>query len=197
MFFHYSLTLLITLSCFSAANSGCKAKTSSDCEHRAVVIDKSGLDGCTLLLKLEDGSEMLPVNLGDFRLNLAAGDEVTITYQLVEDGMSICMAQDAMISLECIQLTTNASADCEPVIDPFEVQWMKAEIRNSDPVRIEEHTVDERVFVHFLGQQRARRVFTCSGILICESGDSQLDYCDTFQGNEGSIRVVYVTDNDK
>jgi len=55
----------------------------------AIVIDKTGLDGCSFLLQLPDSSFLEAVNLDDqFKVN---GLEVFISYKPVE-MMSVCMA---------------------------------------------------------------------------------------------------------
>lgn len=55
----------------------------------AVVIDYTELDGCSFLLKLQDGQKLQPVNLpGEYKINNLA---VLIRFHEVKQ-MSVCMA---------------------------------------------------------------------------------------------------------
>jgi hypothetical protein len=58
-------------------------------EIEARVVDMTGLDGCTFLLKLNNGENLEPINLpADFKIKEL---KVMITYELFQ-GASICMA---------------------------------------------------------------------------------------------------------
>ena len=58
-------------------------------EKEASVINMTGLDGCTYLIKLFSGERLEPINLpADFKIN---GLKVLLTYEAYE-GASICMA---------------------------------------------------------------------------------------------------------
>lgn len=53
------------------------------------VVDKTGLDGCTFLLQLNDSSLLEPINLDDsYKIN---GTKLAISYRVVS-VMSVCMA---------------------------------------------------------------------------------------------------------
>ena len=70
-----------------------KPSTDKNYDHKeeieASVINMTGLDGCTFLLKLLNGEMLEPINLpADFKIN---GLKVLITYELYQ-GASICMA---------------------------------------------------------------------------------------------------------
>lgn len=77
------------------------------CDVFARVSDQSGLDGCGLLFELEDSSLLLPTNLDDFDLPLTEGDTVSISYKVIPDAMSVCMRENATITLTCIELISD------------------------------------------------------------------------------------------
>jgi len=96
------LLLCLTLSCSkkSAPTSKAKDETTEqktvelDYEKekfiRATVVDMSGLDGCTFLLKLEDGKKLEPLNLD--QAYKKDGLAVWIRYVDSKGSVSICMA---------------------------------------------------------------------------------------------------------
>ena len=59
---------------------------------KATIQDLTGLDGCSLVIQLEDESYLEPVNLSDFTSSATIVDDqkVWIKYQEVSGG-SICM----------------------------------------------------------------------------------------------------------
>ncbi len=74
------------------------------CDVFARVSDQSGLDGCGLLFELEDDSLLLPANLESFDINLEEGDTVAISYEIIPDAMSVCMRENATITLTCLEV---------------------------------------------------------------------------------------------
>ena len=74
---------------------------SGKCDVFARVSDQSGLDGCGILLQLDDGSMLLPANIDAFNLDLTEGDTLSISYDVVPDAMSVCMRENATVTLTC------------------------------------------------------------------------------------------------
>ncbi|MEM9824572.1 MAG: hypothetical protein AAF985_26025, partial [Bacteroidota bacterium] len=69
------------------------------CTTHAIVEDHTGLDGCRLLLRLDNGKKWLPSNSNDPKYKLEKNDEIYFGYRLVEDGISVCMAEDKIVEL--------------------------------------------------------------------------------------------------
>lgn len=67
----------------------------------AEFIDLTGLDGCSWLLELEDGTRLEPVNLNDFEIEPQEGLKVEVSYKEVE-MFSTCMA-GLIVELSCIE----------------------------------------------------------------------------------------------
>lgn len=67
------------------------------------VKDLAGLDGCGLIIELENGKKLIPMNLEAFEYNLVDGTEVRLHYSVQEDAMGICMAGD-IIKINCMVL---------------------------------------------------------------------------------------------
>ena len=81
--------------------TGCKNESSrSGCRHVATVVDKSGLDGCTLLLQLEDGQLLNPVEWSGSEPALGVGKKYLINYEEVPMA-TICMTGKT-VKITCI-----------------------------------------------------------------------------------------------
>lgn len=61
----------------------------------------NGLDGCGMLITLEDGKKINPVNLTEFDVEAIDGKKVWIEYAVQKDMMSICMVGE-MVEVKCI-----------------------------------------------------------------------------------------------
>lgn len=92
----------------------CDNDSAEDCSTRATVRDLTGLDGCGWVFELEDGTRLEPFwdqgfcgfreNIEDDPLNdfeFADGKPVTISYEIVENGVSICMV-GPVVKITCI-----------------------------------------------------------------------------------------------
>lgn len=99
-FIFFLLTQLFLIS--SCSRKTCRnTATAWEYYEKATVINYP-LDGCNWLLKLEDGKKLQPVNLDQKfqKDNL----NVRITYEIIKDGMGICMAGE-MVTLTKIILS--------------------------------------------------------------------------------------------
>lgn len=83
-----SIVLLFSLFVFcSCANM----ESISGCESKIVVADKTGLDGCEILFKLENDEFLEPVEWEVEQPDMSSGEEYFINYETVEMA-TICMA---------------------------------------------------------------------------------------------------------
>jgi hypothetical protein len=104
-----ALIILLAFTFFQCENDSPK-----DCSTPATIRDLTGLDGCGWVFELEDGTRLEPVwdqgfcgfgeigekkSLNDFEL--VDGKPVLINYQIVENGVSICMV-GPVVKITCI-----------------------------------------------------------------------------------------------
>lgn len=78
--------------------------TDNKCGEAAVdgiISDLSGLDGCRKIIELKTGEKLNPVNLDTFNIDTSIGREISVTYTVLEDMMSICMV-GKMVEITCI-----------------------------------------------------------------------------------------------
>ena len=65
------------------------------------VKDLEGLDGCGLVIQLDNDQTLVPLNLDEFDLELADGTQVNLSYSLQKNAMGICMTGD-IAKIDCI-----------------------------------------------------------------------------------------------
>ncbi len=89
------LLLTFVLLIFSACNR-------STCENAqaATIVDYTGLDGCGLVIQLQNGTVLEPVNLNDFNLTPTDGMKVWVKYHEIAGG-SICMVGQ-IVEIDCL-----------------------------------------------------------------------------------------------
>ena len=81
-------------------------RNESKCRDAAVTgnfKDLNGLDGCGMIIELENGDKLNPVNLEAMNVEAVDGKKVFLTYTKLEDAMSICMVGD-MVEITCIEV---------------------------------------------------------------------------------------------
>ena len=93
---------LLALQCGSV-NPG-RAEAPSDCDQQGTVRDFSDLDGCTLMIVTDTDQKLLPVKIEPPGFNLKAGQRIRFSYTEAEGMANICMAEDMMVNITCIQL---------------------------------------------------------------------------------------------
>ena len=63
--------------------------------------DLNGLDGCGMVITLDNDSTIIPVNLENFTIEVEDGNQVWVKYTELKDAMGICMAGQ-MVEIDCI-----------------------------------------------------------------------------------------------
>jgi hypothetical protein len=91
-----SLFVLLTISLFFVSCN----RTSCENAQAATIQDYTGLDGCGLVIKLQSGEVLEPVNLNDFNITPTDGMKVWVKYHEV-GMMSICMVGPT-VEIDCL-----------------------------------------------------------------------------------------------
>jgi len=63
--------------------------------------DLQGLDGCGMVISLENGDKINPVNLSDFDIEIVDGKKVWVSYSIQENAMGICMV-GKIVEIVCV-----------------------------------------------------------------------------------------------
>ena len=75
-------------------------RTSCENAQAATIVDYTGLDGCGLVIKLQNGEVLEPINLHDFNITPSDGMKVWVKYH--EVGLaSICMVGPT-VQIDCL-----------------------------------------------------------------------------------------------
>ena len=75
-------------------------RTSCENAQAATIVDYTGLDGCGLVIKLQNGEVLEPINLHDFNITPTDGMKVWVKYH--EVGLaSICMVGPT-VEINCL-----------------------------------------------------------------------------------------------
>lgn len=103
-----SLSLMFLTSCKTkseAAGSNKKKteNTETQCENSVagVLVDKSGLDGCSMVIKIGDNEYLEPANLASFIKTPREGMQIVFSYD-EPDFASICMV-GTVIRITCME----------------------------------------------------------------------------------------------
>ena len=82
--------------------TACNKNKCSD-SVKAELKDLSSIDGCGLVIKLENGTRLDPLNLSDFNIEMTNGKKVWVSYHLTTNLIAtICMVGD-IIEIDCIK----------------------------------------------------------------------------------------------
>lgn len=78
-----------------------KSEETQECTDKAIVVDYTGLSGCSYLLRLSDGSYLNPGGIK--REDLARSYKVKVGYEVVQDAMSNCM-KGKIVNVTCFTI---------------------------------------------------------------------------------------------
>ena len=97
----YQKILLLSLVVLNLTIYSCNKE--SDCEnsHDAKLVNMTGLDGCSWMIELNNGTKLEPTNLNDFNINLQENQKIWVVYYPAAQSASICMHGE-IVTIDCI-----------------------------------------------------------------------------------------------
>lgn len=98
---------IASISLAATCDSSKEMSANSTCNTEAIIKDFTGLDGCSLLIVLNNGDKLLPADITDESFDMdhfVDGQKIRFAYTTVEGGMSVCMAEKAIINITCIEV---------------------------------------------------------------------------------------------
>ena len=137
------------------------------------------LDGCTFLLLKENGKKLLvgelPETLPD-DFSFYDQQVLSCSYEIINDAMSICMAEDHVVKITCLEILTDtrpAKKDCVNTNSPLKVDWMKHIIHEEKPIEIVQYDyLDAWAYEFRYG--RAASLFDCQGNLLADQNENKV-----------------------
>ncbi len=164
-----------------AALFGCKTKPASSnnkCQTVGTVVDYDGLDGCGYLIKLQDGKLLNPIKFPD---GFQAHHEQSIrfNYKVLKNMASICMAENEIVEITCIEDGNGASGpvECSEISNPFAIPWMNKAIDRHNPVKIIKLQMGGKWTFAFQAEPNDTFLYDCDGKLLCQSNGDENDDC--------------------
>lgn len=161
----------------------CKSKKelvkSDGCQTMATVKDFTGLDGCGLLVVLDNGDKLLPVNIEDDNFQLRDLQRIKLDYEVIEDAVSICMAEKASIKITCIELVEGrpVAPECYDTRDPMQVPWMKEVVNTQHPISIQKYKFRTDGWAYLFFVDNKQLLYDCQGTLLCEDEGLKSEAC--------------------
>lgn len=166
------------------------------CDHLATVVDRSDLDGCQILLNAGEDRLLLPTNLDTFDVEVGDGDLVTISFTVDDAAASICMAEDAIVTLQCIRPVIqkrSSMEDCPAVGDPYGEKWSRVAMQKSGATRIESMQVGNTTLYHFSGGSE-NRIYSCYGDHLCSYPAGNRTPCEEYFQQVAESTIIFVED---
>lgn len=91
------LTFIVLTLCINSCNKQIECENS----HSAKLVNMTGLDGCSWMIELNDGTKLEPTNLNDFNINLQENQKIWIVYHTAAQMASVCMHGE-IVTVDCI-----------------------------------------------------------------------------------------------
>ena len=97
----YQKKNLLCLVVLTLAIHSCNKESECEDSHSAKLVNMTGLDGCSWMIELGDGTKLEPTNLNDFNINLQENQKIWVVYHTAAQMASICMHGE-IVTIDCI-----------------------------------------------------------------------------------------------
>lgn len=172
----------------------CKTHSSlpAGCETSGRVTDFSDLDGCGLLIILDNGEVLNPVVV-PAGFTLKDGQNISFSFKKLAQQASTCMKEDYQVEITCIARVgsnTGGQAPCTDTDNPFEVEWMDHAIDLHNPNQILKYKRDDG-WAYLFHSFPKSFLYHCTGKLICSTNNDH-DPCFTdYIGSPGGGKIIW------
>jgi hypothetical protein len=93
--------LVLTFAFLALHIISCNKQSECNNSQRAKLVNMTGLDGCSWMIELNNGTKLEPTNLNDFNINLEQNQKIWIVYHTAAQMASICMHGE-IVTIDCI-----------------------------------------------------------------------------------------------
>ena len=97
----YQKILLQSLVVLTLTIYSCNKESKCENSHSAKLVNMTGLDGCSWMIELNNGTKLEPTNLNDFNINLQENQKIWVVYHTAAQMASICMHGE-IVTIDCI-----------------------------------------------------------------------------------------------
>ena len=164
---------------FMACNTSKKSKGNESCEQMATVQDFSGLDGCGILIVLDNGDKYLPIADEFEGKKLQAGQKISFGYKEAEAMASICMAESKIIELTCLNILEEGIPEkipCDDINEPMSKEWMAKLLKSHQPEQVIKYNYRTDGWAYLFTGKKVY-LYDCQGTLICENAEGSTEEC--------------------
>jgi hypothetical protein len=98
---NYQKILVLTLFLLTLAIHSCNKQSECENSQSAKLVNMTGLDGCSWMIELNDGTKLEPNNLNDFSIDLEENKKIWIVFHPAAQMVSICMVGE-IVTIDCI-----------------------------------------------------------------------------------------------
>jgi hypothetical protein len=161
-----------------------------ECSFPVTARDYSGMDGCGILLEKADGTKLLATNLSVYAPAAREGDVMRISYEKLDEMVSVCMAENSIVRISCYELISKASG-CPDMIDPYRVAWASRVMTEIDPRQVELLYVEDQKSYRFTGRTEGR-IYTCEGDVLCIYPVAEREKCKEILDKVRDAKIIYV-----
>ena len=98
---YYQKILLMSLVVLTLTICSCNKESECENSHSAKLVNMTGLDGCSWMIELNNGTKLEPTNLNDFNINLQENQKIWVVYYPAAQLASICMHGE-IVTIDCI-----------------------------------------------------------------------------------------------
>lgn len=177
MFNIRAFLLMFTISA-SLLLTGCPEKGCED-GVPAIILDYTGLSGCSWIIQLQSGERLEPLNLEDFDLNPSDSMLVHITYDVKPTMMSVCMV-GKIVEITCIKKLGNEYKEQFIISAPQNVFEPQTDLPARVPAypNLIYYTLpdDYLLEIYLRGDEFAHTVTTKDGYLLVMNKDGFYEY---------------------
>ena len=183
---------LIVVIIFTNCTGTKKMMDSISCDQQGTIVDMTGLDGCKWMLVMDDGTKLLPQKWPD---HFEPKDQLSVRFHFTEvkDMASICMAEDKIGTINCIEALTGkpAKPTCYNTVTPMDVKWMRvAMVKNGTKV-IEKYQYLDKYAYLFKGVNLTNDSYDCQGTLLCSYQEVAQNACSQQVVSLGKAQIIW------
>lgn len=186
----FLIVVILATDC-SSSKSGIQSNV---CDTHGIVVDMSGLDGCKWMLVTDAGNKLLPQKWPD---GFEPKDKLSVSFHFtqVKDAMSVCMAEDMVVTVDCIEPIATTGKPVKPTcyntVNPMEVDWMRvAMVKNGTNLIEKYHYLDKYAYL-FKGVNLDNDLYDCQGNLLCSYRETEQNACSQQLGGLGGGTVIW------
>jgi len=193
--------LIVALSCNStkstSTNTTEESKIPEGCSELVTAKDFSGLDGCTMMFINANGEKLLLAeNIPGYEIE--AGKKYSIGYVVLEGMASICMAEDYIIKLSCIEMFGEQSIQaCLPSENGIDNSFLKSLIDKNEVARIERFNYGTG-FAYKVNSPYKSWLYNCRGKELCAGDLKTFSECfATFRPELKNPKIIFQAEGPK